>query len=114
MSFLELLQTQIDGVTINGSLDNRHPGNLNIRFSNIDARMLVDRLQPDVACSTGSACHSGSDAPSHVLRAIGLSPEVARSSVRFGLGRTTSEEDAIAVSRMLVDAVGKIRKLHVT
>ncbi len=88
------------GWTVNGSTERRHRGNLSIRREGLDAARLIADLR-DVAFSLGSACASGSGRPSHVLRAIGLSDAQARSSIRLGFGRYTSEEE-------LVSAVGRI------
>jgi len=86
--------------TVNGSADRRYPGNLNIRREGLDAARLISDLR-DIAFSLGSACASGSGRPSHVLRALGLSDAEARSSIRLGFGRYTTEEE-------LVDAVTRI------
>ena len=81
-------------ITLNGPESEwRHPGNANIRFSNFNAQDILGTLQPHLAASTGSACTSGIPEPSHVLRAIGLSSEKAESSIRFSLGRNTSNAD---------------------
>ena len=88
------------GWVINGSSEVRYLGNLNIRRDGLDAARLVAELR-DVAFSLGSACASGSGRPSHVLRALGLSDREARSSIRLGFGRYTSEAD-------LIDAVRRI------
>ena len=85
---------------VNGSAEMRYRGNLNIRRENLDAARLISDLR-DIAFSLGSACASGSGRPSHVLRALGLSDSEARSSIRLGFGRYTSEEE-------LVDAVTRI------
>ena len=71
----------------------RHPGNANLRFLGFDAQDVLGALQPNLAASTGSACSSGIAEPSHVLRAIGLSREEAESSIRFSLGRDTTNAD---------------------
>ena len=86
--------------TVNGNTTRRHPGNLNIRRAGLDANRLVADLR-DIAFSLGSACASGSGRPSHVLRALGLSEQEARSSIRLGFGRYTTEDE-------LVDAVNRI------
>lgn len=78
--------------TINGSTEARYKGNLNIRRDGVDVARLISGLR-DIAFSAGSACASGSGRPSHVLRAIGLSDAQAKSSVRIGFGRYTSEEE---------------------
>jgi cysteine desulfurase len=71
----------------------RHPGNANMRFMGFNAHEILNTLQPHVAASTGSACTSGLPTPSHVLRAIGLSEEEASSSIRFSVGRNTTDAD---------------------
>jgi cysteine desulfurase len=80
------------GWTVNGSLDERYHGNLNIRSDGVDAARLISGLR-NIAVSLGSACASGTGKPSHVLRAIGLSDAEARSSVRIGFGRYTEAEE---------------------
>ena len=85
---------------VNGSIDQRYRGNLNIRRDGLDAARLISDLR-DIAFSLGSACASGSGRPSHVLRALGLSDREARSSIRLGFGRYTTEAE-------LVDAVTRI------
>jgi len=78
----------------------RHPGNLNVRFSGFSAHDILSALQPRVAASTGSACTSGIPEPSHVLRAIGLTAEEAESSIRFSIGRGTTDaelEEAVEI-----------------
>jgi cysteine desulfurase len=86
--------------TINGSTERRYRGNLNIRRDGIDTARILSDLR-DIATSLGSACASGSGRPSHVLRAIGLSDREARSSIRIGFGRYTSEDE-------LTDAIRRI------
>lgn len=90
-SFYAELSQKIPEIQINGSWENRHPGNLNILFPYIDAESLIGALQPYIAASTGSACTTGIPEPSHVLKAIGLTTEQAESSIRFGVGRQTTE-----------------------
>jgi cysteine desulfurase len=84
------IASAIGNVRINGSMEHRLPGNLNVAFPGVNADALVTAL-PDVAVSTGSACSSASVEPSHVLKAI--APGLERSSIRFGLGRFTTEEE---------------------
>ena len=96
------------GWIINGSVDHRYRGNLNIRRQGIDAARLIADLR-DIAFSLGSACGSGSGRPSHVLRAIGLSPEQARSSIRIGFGRYTTRAELVeALSR--IDAAARAQE----
>ncbi|NCP12306.1 MAG: cysteine desulfurase [Sphingomonadales bacterium] len=96
----------LSGWTINGSIDRRYHGNLNIRRDGLDAARLMSELR-DIAFSLGSACASGSGRPSHVLGAIGLSPEQARSSIRLGFGRYTSEADLVAALDRINAAVAE-------
>ena len=94
------LQRGTDGVRVNGSMIQRLPHNLHVSFDRIEGEQLVMALG-DVAVSTGSACSSGSQAPSHVLQAIGAVGDRAGASIRFGLGRTTTESDIdFAVERV--------------
>jgi cysteine desulfurase len=96
------------GWTVNGSLEQRYHGNLNIRRGGLDAARLIADLR-DIAFSLGSACASGSGRPSHVLRAIGLSDREARSSVRLGFGRYTSEEELVGAIRR-IDAAARAQE----
>lgn len=89
--------------TVNGSLHERYHGNLNIRREAIDAARLISDLR-DIAFSLGSACASGSGRPSHVLRAIGLSDREARSSIRLGFGRYTTEQELVAAITRINEA----------
>jgi cysteine desulfurase len=88
------------GWQLNGSAEQRYHGNLNIRRESLDAARLLGELR-QVAFSLGSACASGSGRPSHVLRALGLTDRQARSSIRLGFGRYTTEDE-------LLDAIGQI------
>jgi len=88
---LEGLRARIDGVVINGSLTSRLPNNLHVTFDGVDGESLLIGIG-DIAVSSGSACLSASEAPSHVLRAI-LGDAVPSASIRFGLGRFTTEAD---------------------
>lgn len=95
---------------LNGVQDHklRHPGNANIHLKGADAEQLLAMLQPEVAASTGSACTSGSMEPSHVLTAIGLSVEEAASSIRFSVGRTTTESDILTAARAILRATARL------
>lgn len=88
-----ILLESCDSHLVGPNLSNRHPGNLNLRFDGFDAQDLLARLQPSIAASTGSACTSGTPEPSHVLLAIGASPEDASSCIRFSLGRFTTRTE---------------------
>ena len=100
---LELLRRTAGDVTVNGSLESRLPGNLSVSFPGVDAEALVVRLKHVVAFSTGAACSSAKVEPSHVLMAMAQDDDRAFSSVRFGLGRSNTEEQV----RLVADAVGK-------
>ena len=100
---LELLRRTAGGVTVNGSLESRLPGNLSVSFPGVDAEALVVRLKHVVAFSTGAACSSAKVEPSHVLMAMAQDDDRAFSSVRFGLGRSNTEEQV----RLVADSVGK-------
>ncbi|MDE0878439.1 MAG: aminotransferase class V-fold PLP-dependent enzyme, partial [Sphingomonas bacterium] len=89
------------GWTVNGSVEARYRGNLNVRRDGLDIARVMSDVR-DVAFSAGSACASGSGRSSHVLRAIGLNDRQARSSIRLGFGRYTDEADFIAA----IDAIG--------
>ena len=92
------------GWTVNGSIDQRYKGNLNIRREGVDSGRLLSDLR-DIAFSSGSACASGSGRPSHVLRALGLTDRKARSSIRLGFGRYTTLDELIdAITRIDVAA----------
>lgn len=91
------------GWTLNGSKDERYPGNLNMRYPGLDVARLMSDLR-DMAFSAGSACASGSGRPSHVLKAIGLSDIEARSSIRLGFGRYTTEEELLAACLAIDEA----------
>jgi cysteine desulfurase len=96
------------GWSINGSAGQRYHGNLNLRREGLDAARLISDLR-DMAFSLGSACASGSGRPSHVLRAIRLSDSEARSSIRLGFGRYTTEEDLVGAVRR-IDAAARAQQ----
>ena len=100
----------LEGVTVNGGLDNRLPGNLNLCFGEIDGEMLLLSLK-DIAVSTGSACTSASLEPSYVLKAIGLTDEQAHGSLRISMGRFTSFEEAEYAAEKIVETVHKLQAL---
>jgi len=106
--FETLLAALGDGVLRNGPLEGRLPGNLNVSVSGVPADALLAQLE-DVALSTGSACSSARPEPSHVLAALGLSPERARCAVRVGLGRSTSAADVDRAAARIAAEVKRIR-----
>ena len=86
------LFAQVPGVLLNGPLEGRLQGNLNVSFEDVDGQALIQDLT-SVSVSSGSACAAGSTDPSYVLMAMGRSPEQAYGSVRFGVGRGNTESD---------------------
>jgi cysteine desulfurase len=106
------LIAELTDVSINGSIEHRLPGNLNICFHNVDAETLMAAVR-DVAVSSGSACNSEKIDPSHVLTALGLSDEDAGSSIRFGIGRFNSQAEIDYVAALVIEAVKKLREVSV-
>lgn len=104
----ERLVSELEDVRINGSMEHRLAGNLNASFHSVDAGALLMML-PDIGLSTGSACTSANPEPSHVLKALGLSDEAARSSIRFGLGRFTTVEEVEYAAARTIEAVRTLR-----
>jgi len=104
------LRMRLGDVRVNGPERERLPGNLHVSFPGIDAESLMLAV-PEVAVSSGSACASGSMEISHVLKAIGMNPELAKSSIRFGLGRYTTEAEVDEASDLFVAAVRRLRKV---
>jgi cysteine desulfurase len=100
----------LDGVRVNGTMNPRLPNNLDIAFEKIDGEAMLTAIK-DVALSSGSACSSAEVEPSHVLTAIGLPAELASGSIRFGLGRWTTEEEVDYVAGRVVEVVGNLRRL---
>lgn len=106
---LERLIQSIPDLSVNGTLLERHPGNLNIRVPGLEAELLLAAARPKLAASTGSACTSGTTEPSHVLTAMGLSGDEASESIRLSLGRFTDEEQADVAASALADAAAELR-----
>ena len=104
------IMTALEETYINGSMAHRLPGNLNISFSFVEGEALMMAIK-DVAVSSGSACTSASLEPSYVLRALGVGDELAHSSIRFGLGRFTTEEEVDYVAELVIAKVNKLREL---
>lgn len=100
----------IDEVYINGDMDHRIPGNLNISFNFVEGESLIMALK-DLAVSSGSACTSASLEPSYVLRALGRSDELAHSSIRFTLGRFTTEKEVDHAIELVKKNIEKLREL---
>jgi cysteine desulfurase len=104
------LQKNLDLLTVNGSADHRLPGNLNVSFAYVEGEAMMMAIK-DVAVSSGSACTSASLEPSYVLRALGVEEDMAHSSIRFGLGRFSTEEEVDFVIALVTRAVQKLRDM---
>lgn len=104
------ITAKLDEVYVNGSIEHRLPGNLNISFAFVEGESLLMALK-DVAVSSGSACTSASLEPSYVLRALGVGDDLAHTSIRFGLGRFNTAEEVDYVIDVVVKAVKRLRDL---
>lgn len=102
--------SQIDEVYVNGDMHQRVPHNLNISFNYVEGESLIMAIK-ELAVSSGSACTSASLEPSYVLRALGRNDELAHSSIRFTLGRFTTEQEIDFAIKLLVERVGKLREM---
>lgn len=102
--------SRLDGVEINGDEIERYPGNMNMSFACVEGESLLMGLK-NIAVSSGSACTSASLEPSYVLRALGVEEELAHTSLRFGIGRFTTEAEVDATIDMTVDVVNKLREM---
>jgi cysteine desulfurase len=105
------LRGALDGVRVNGSLERRLPHNLHVSFEGVEGEALLMAIG-DIAVSTGSACSSGSQAPSHVLLAIGATGENAGASIRFGLGRWTTDAEIDFAQERVTTVVRSLRERH--
>ena len=104
------IRNNIPEVYLNGSMEHRSPHNLNVSFAFIEGESLMMAMK-DIAVSSGSACTSASLEPSYVLRALGRDDELAHSSIRFTLGRFTTEEEIDYVIKTLVEGVTRLREM---
>ena len=103
------ITSDLDGVSINGSIQHRVPGNLNVSFSGIQGEELLTALD-DIALSSGAACTSDHIEPSYVLKALGLSDDLAQASIRFGLGRFTTEPEVDYAAGRVIETVRQLRQ----
>jgi cysteine desulfurase len=102
--------SSMEAVVLNGDLERRIPGNLNASFNYVEGESLIMAIK-DIAVSSGSACTSASLEPSYVLRALGRSDELAHSSIRFTLGKFTTEEEVDYAVNLVKSKVSKLREL---
>ena len=104
------LQENLDELYLNGSWENRLPNNLNVSFAYVEGEAMMMGIK-DIACSSGSACTSASLEPSYVLRALGVDVELAHTSIRFGFGRFTTEEEVDFAVDLVVEKVKWLRSM---
>lgn len=104
------IRDKVDGVIVNGSLERRYAGNLNLSFAYVEGESLLMGLK-EVAVSSGSACTSASLEPSYVLRALGVEEDMAHTSIRYGIGRFTTEEEIDRTVELTVKQVEKLREM---
>jgi len=102
--------SRLDFVYLNGDAEHRWLGNLNLSFAYVEGESLLLGLR-EVACSSGSACTSASLEPSYVLRALGVDEELAHTSIRFGIGRFTTEEEVDFAADQIVENVNRLREM---
>jgi len=104
------LERELDEIYINGDLQRRLPGNLNMSFAYVEGESLLMGIN-DVAVSSGSACTSASLEPSYVLKALGVGEDLAHTSIRFGIGRFNTEEEVDYVAGRVTEVVRRLREL---
>ncbi len=107
---LTTLQSELPEVFLNGDADHRYKGNLNLSFAYVEGESLLGHLK-DIGLSSGSACTSASLEPSYVLRALGVSVELAHTSLRIGFGRFTTKEQVDYATKSIIEAVNRLRDL---
>eukprot|EP01129_Flabellula_baltica_P001567 TRINITY_DN11522_c0_g1_i1.p1 TRINITY_DN11522_c0_g1~~TRINITY_DN11522_c0_g1_i1.p1 ORF type:complete len:468 (-),score=107.50 TRINITY_DN11522_c0_g1_i1:154-1557(-) len=108
--FYKKITDNLEDVFLNGDLESRWHGNINMSFAYVEGESLLMGIR-EVACSSGSACTSASLEPSYVLRALGVDEELAHTSIRIGIDRFTSEEDIDFAADQLIKAVNRLRNL---
>ncbi len=104
------LESNLDATCVNGSMEHRLPGNLNMSFLHVEGEALMMGIS-DIAVSSGSACTSAAIEPSYVLKALGVSDDVAHSSIRFGLGRFNTPAEVDYVAERVINIVQKLQEL---
>ncbi len=109
--FLGKLRTELDEIYVNGSLGQRVPFNLNISFAYVEGESLLMGINDEIAVSSGSACTSASLEPSYVLKALGVGEDLAHTSIRFGFGRFTTEEEVDYVAEKMIHVVRRLREM---
>jgi cysteine desulfurase len=104
------ITAELDHVELNGDPELRLPGTLNLSFAYVEGESLIMGV-PEVAVSSGSACTSASLEPSYVLRALGVGDELAHSSIRFSIGRFTTEQDVDEAAETIIKTVKRLREM---
>jgi cysteine desulfurase len=107
---LEGLKKKLDMLVVNGSMEHRLPGNLNISFAYVEGESLLMGIN-DIAVSSGSACTSATLEPSYVLKALGTGDDLAHSSIRFGIGRFNTAAEVDYVADRVIETVERLREL---
>jgi cysteine desulfurase len=100
---------QVKGLTVNGDIHHRLAGNLHISLNDVPASLVISHLGGKVAVARGSACASATEAPSHVLRALGFTDEQVRGSIRIGIGRFNTESEVDEAGSLIAEAVSRGR-----
>lgn len=108
--FYEGITARVPQVILNGDVDRRYPGNINLSFSHVEGESMIMGIK-DLAVSSGSACTSASLEPSYVLRALGVEEEMAHTSIRFGIGRFTTEAEIDYAIETVASHVGRLREM---
>lgn len=108
--FIDKIQANAKDVYLNGSKEHRYPGNINLSFAYIEGESMILAIK-DLAVSSGSACTSSSLEPSYVLRSMGVGDELAHTSIRFGIGRFTTEKEIDFATDLLLSKIEKLREL---
>ncbi|WP_395477600.1 IscS subfamily cysteine desulfurase [Rickettsia endosymbiont of Pantilius tunicatus] len=108
--FLDAINSQISEVYLNGDKDQRYKGNLNLSFAGVEGESIILAIK-DLAVSSGSACTSASLEPSYVLRSMGVDEELAHTSIRFGIGRFTTEQEIDYAVKLICSKINKLRDL---
>lgn len=108
--FYEKINAKLEKVYVNGDKEKRIPGNINISFAGVEGEGLMMGIK-DLSVSSGSACTSASLEPSYVLRALGLTEDLAHTSLRIGIGRFTTEKEVDAAADQIITAVTKLREM---
>ena len=108
--FVDTIQSNAEEIYLNGDRNQRYQGNVNLSFSYIEGESMILAIK-DLAVSSGSACTSSSLEPSYVLRALGVNDAMAHTSIRFGFGRFTTEDEVDYAAQLLLSKINKLREL---